>query len=194
VVIPPDVPTAPTNAHAHPERHAHVAVVTRVAELQQARPRLDRPADVVPAGEAGREDRRDLVADQLLDQGVGVDQDGGRGAVEAIDHGGEVPRRQALGERRRPAYVDEQHRHVGLCATRILIPQQLAVVAEPGVERGRPDALHGAYQRAADTGEGNAAQLAPRIRRQEAQHLTVRPEVIAAFEDPPPFFGVRVAG
>ena len=114
--------------------------------------------------------RHDLVADQLVDEGLG--EEGPLGvAVEAPEHRGRLGRADPLRLRREPAHVGEQHAdlHRGPPGRR----QLDADGAQVGVLAGRPVAER-PDDPSAEAGEGRSAVAAPRRARQRAQDALER--------------------
>ena len=119
-LVPSAEVTMPTNAApcARPRRSgATVLPASRVQSPEQSGGRLERLPCMVGARHEGEEQPDDLVPDELLDDGVAVDQDPARDAVEAVHQAREL-----------------EHRH---------LPRQLArasnVREQPGLDLGAPE-------------------------------------------------------
>src|SRR5207244_9286779 len=74
----------------------------------------DGAASVLGAGDAGDEQRHDLVADELVDDGVVTDQDGRGRAIEVVHEVGEGASADALAQSAGVPHVGEEHGDVEL--------------------------------------------------------------------------------
>ena len=136
----------------------------RAAASSRAAPGRDRLRGVVRSGEARDEQPDGLVADELVDHAVVVDDRLGGQPVERAQERGELGRPQPLAEAGRAADVREQQRDLDLGAADALLRQVLhAVLAQLRV--ALPRAEPGPEHQPADALERRVAQLAARRRR-----------------------------
>src|SRR6266511_5412159 len=82
---------------------------------------LDRALGVLLTGHERDEQPHDLVAHELLDDGIALDQNLARHLVEVVHEPGEIECRHLPGELARAANVGEQHRQLDLPATDLVI-------------------------------------------------------------------------
>src|SRR5919198_4259626 len=136
-----------------------------VAGFAQERPRgVDCVSRMTLTGEAGNEDADDLVADELVDDRVLVDQEPRRRVIETVHEPAEVGRAHLPGKTGRTTNVGEQHADVDL---RPAVVRLERAEAEPAVVRvllpGLP--VDETHEAPADPVVRRRAELAARRRR-----------------------------
>jgi hypothetical protein len=117
---------------------------------------LDRAGSVTLTAQEREEHRDQLVADELVDEAVVVEDHRRGGVVEAVHELAEVGGRHPLGERRRAADVGEEHGDLDLGAAVIAGHEHEARPAPVRILLRRPLPDH-SHQRRADTGERSRA-------------------------------------
>jgi hypothetical protein len=155
-----------------------------VARRAQQRDRgVHRAARVLLADEEGDEQADHLVADELLDDRVVLDEDVRRLAVETVHEARELDRRHRARDLARPSDVGEQHRDIDFPAA------DLAVLGAGAHPRVRLEPLEAPpadtrllgprrepvppQEEPAGAAEGCLAELAPRARRDEPERRLV---------------------
>ena len=101
---------------ADPERDPWSGRIGVAGLAQQTLGSLYGARGVQLAGEQRDEQADDLVADELVDQGVVFDEHLRPGLVEAVDQGAERRPGRSFGQFRRAPHVGEQHRELDLRA------------------------------------------------------------------------------
>lgn len=152
------------------DREPRPAGVVVARRAEDRRSGFHRSAHVLLTGPARGEQRHDLVADELVDEPVGLDDDPGRLAIEAVQERGERLGPDAFGHARRAADVGEHHRERDLRAAELTLEEREArrAVVRVLVPR-RP--THQPHDRRADPTERGIALLAARRARDVAEDV-----------------------
>src|SRR6266540_974808 len=95
---------------------------------------LDRELGVLPTGHERDEQPHDLVAHELLDDRIALDQNLARHLVEVVHEPGEIECRYLSGELARAANVGEQHRQLDLPPTDFLVRGRTGAGLRMGLE------------------------------------------------------------
>src|SRR5439155_26631887 len=128
-----------TRVHARTDRDPGPLRRAVARDTEQLLSGSDRARSVLGPGQERDEQSDDLVADELLDDRVTLDQDPARLAVEAIHQPREIDHRHLPSELARASDVGEQHRDLDLS------PAYLLTVGSAGAHLGVvPEALEAA--------------------------------------------------
>src|SRR6266545_2623479 len=159
---------------------------------------LDRELGVLPTGHERDEQPHDLVAHELLDDRIALDQNLARHLVEVVHEPGEIERRHLSGELARAANVGEQHRQLDLPATDLLVAGRTGTGFRMGLEP--PEAaptdlgvlLPGgepvpSEDQGARSTEWRLANLAPRAGRDEPERAWIVQVWVGATQEVVPF-------
>src|SRR5439155_25552367 len=120
-VVRPDHPSERrAGMHACTERDPRPIRRPVAGDAEQLLGGFDRARGMFRAGQEGDEQTNDLVAHELLDDRVTLDQDAARLAVEAVHQPREVDHRHLPCELARPSDIREEHRDLNFAPADLL--------------------------------------------------------------------------